>query len=60
MDGNGRIGRFLMNALLASGNYPWVIVPVARRQEYMNSLEIAGAETDILPFARFIISLLPK
>jgi Fic family protein len=60
MDGNGRIGRFLMNAMFASGNYPWVIVPLERRQEYMNSLEIAGAETDILPFTRFIISLLPK
>jgi hypothetical protein len=58
MDGNGRIGRFLMNAMFASGNYPWVIVPLERRQEYMNSLEIAGTETDILPFTRFIISLM--
>lgn len=23
MDGNGRIGRFLMNTMLASGGYPW-------------------------------------
>ncbi|MCB1827853.1 MAG: Fic family protein, partial [Coxiellaceae bacterium] len=25
MDGNGRIGRFLMNVMFASGNYPWVV-----------------------------------
>lgn len=25
MDGNGRIGRFLMNAMLASGGYDWLI-----------------------------------
>ncbi|MFZ3279359.1 MAG: Fic family protein, partial [Candidatus Sulfotelmatobacter sp.] len=27
MDGNGRMGRFLMNLMLASGGYPWTIVP---------------------------------
>ena len=26
MDGNGRIARFLMNAMLASGGYPWTVV----------------------------------
>jgi Fic family protein len=25
-DGNGRIARFLMNALLASGGYPWTVI----------------------------------
>jgi hypothetical protein len=25
MDGNGRMGRFLMNLMLASGGYPWTI-----------------------------------
>jgi len=28
MDGNGRMGRFLMNTMLASGGYPWMVVPV--------------------------------
>jgi hypothetical protein len=27
MDGNGRIGRFLMNVMLAAGGYPWTVVP---------------------------------
>ena len=29
-DGNGRIGRFLMNLMLASGGYPWTIIPVGK------------------------------
>lgn len=37
-DGNGRIGRFLMNVMLSSGHYPWTIIPVERRNEYMEAL----------------------
>src|SRR5271170_3272281 len=39
MDGNGRMGRFLMNTMMASGGYPWTIIPVERREEYMQALE---------------------
>ncbi len=56
-DGNGRIGRFLMNAMMASGGYPWTIVPVARRSEYMNALEQASCENNIVDFIKFIKSL---
>lgn len=53
-DGNGRIGRFLMNTLLSSGGYPWTVVRVSRRDAYMNALEAASAAGDIVPLARFI------
>lgn len=53
-DGNGRIGRFLMNTLLASGGYPWTVIRVSRRAAYMNALEQASVYGDIRPFARFI------
>jgi hypothetical protein len=56
-DGNGRMGRFLMNAMLASGGYPWTIVPFDRRSEYMAALEDASAGRIIKPFAKFIASL---
>ena len=42
LDGNGRIGRFLMNAMLASGGYPWTVIPVEERKIYMSSLEKAS------------------
>lgn len=57
VDGNGRIGRFLMNAMLASGGFPWTVVPLEQRDRYMNALEIASAQQDIIPFATFISDL---
>jgi hypothetical protein len=59
MDGNGRIGRFLFNTMLASGGYPWTVIPVERRDEYMACLEKASVDQDISDFARFLGSLLP-
>lgn len=56
MDGNGRIGRFIMNSLFASGGFPWTIISVTRRDEYMKTLEKASVEQDIKPFAKFILS----
>jgi len=54
MDGNGRIGRFLMNTMLASGGYPWTVIRMKHRSSYMNSLEEASAKGNILDFTRFI------
>jgi hypothetical protein len=56
MDGNGRIGRFLMNAMFASGGYPWTIVRVERRAEYMAALDAASAQGEIGLFAAFVAS----
>lgn len=57
LDGNGRMGRFLMNLMLASGGYPWTIVPLERRADYMAGLERASVEGDIRPFATFLAEL---
>lgn len=56
MDGNGRMGRFVMNAMLASGGFPWTVIPVARRDEYLRALDAASRHGDITPFARFVAS----
>jgi fido (protein-threonine AMPylation protein) len=53
-DGNGRLGRFFMNAMLASGGYPWTVIRVKRWDVYMAALESASVGGDIKPFARFI------
>jgi hypothetical protein len=53
-DGNGRVGRFTMNLMAAAGGYPWIIIPVERRAEYMAALESASVDQDIMPFAKFL------
>ncbi len=57
-DGNGRMARFLMNAMLASGNYPWTVIKVDDRDAYMASLEKASVKNDITDFTKFIARLL--
>ncbi len=54
MDGNGRIGRFLMNLMLISGGYNWTIIKVDNREQYMAALEEASTNENILPLAKFI------
>lgn len=50
-DGNGRLARFLMNAMLATGGYPWTVVRVEQRKRYLEALDAASLEQDIVPFA---------
>jgi len=57
IDGNGRMGRFLMNVMLASGGYPWTIVPVEKRDDYMAALEEASVNQNIVPFTIFLAQL---
>jgi fido (protein-threonine AMPylation protein) len=53
-DGNGRVARFLMNAMLASGGYSWTVIRVEDREKYLRALDAASIEQKIEPFARFI------
>ena len=53
-DGNGRMARFLMNVMLASGGYPWTVIRVRDRNSYLAALDKASIELDIKPFALFI------
>jgi fido (protein-threonine AMPylation protein) len=54
MDGNGRIGRFLMNLMMAAAGYPWTVIPVTERKAYMSALEKASVGEEIGPFARLL------
>ena len=54
MDGNGRLARFLMNLMLVSGGYSWLVIPVQRREAYMEALESASVDGDIRPFVTFL------
>ena len=53
-DGNGRMARFIMNLMLASGGYPWTVIRVEDRREYMAALESASVHQDIRPFASLV------
>lgn len=60
MDGNGRMGRFLMNLMMAAGNYPWLVIPVEQRNQYMNALEAASTQQNIKPFTQFLAKLMSR
>ncbi|MBS0233450.1 MAG: Fic family protein [Proteobacteria bacterium] len=53
-DGNGRMARFVMNAMLASGGYPWIVIRVEDRPQYMHALERASVDGDVTLFAKFV------
>jgi len=53
-DGNGRMARFLTNAFLAGGGFPWTIIHLSNRTRYMEALEEASVNKNIRPFAAFL------
>jgi hypothetical protein len=53
-DGNGRMARFLMNVMLASGGYPWTVIRVQDRDSYLSALDRASIDMDIKPFSAFV------
>lgn len=59
-DGNGRVARFVMNAMLASGGYPWTVIRIEERDDYMSALEAASVEQDIEPFAAFVAQVVKR
>jgi hypothetical protein len=60
IDGNGRMGRFMMNVMLASGGYPWTVIPLETRNDYMAVLEEASVRKNIEPFSRFLAELVQE
>lgn len=54
LDGNDRMARFLMNAMLASGGYPWTVVRGEDRRAYLAGLEEASGNMNVKPFAAFL------
>jgi hypothetical protein len=57
-DGNGRMGRFLMNLMVAAGGWPWTLVTLDTRDAYVAALEQASVHQDIAPLARYLTARL--
>ena len=53
-DGNGRLARFVMNAILASSGYGWAVIRLEERKRYMQALDAASFGDDITPFSQLI------
>ena len=60
MDGNGRVGRFLMNVMTASGGYPWTIILLKTATPTCTPSKKASVGEDIAPFADFVAGLVEK
>jgi len=60
VDGNGRVGRLLMNFILYDNNYPMINIPKKKRLKYYEVLQKAQYKNDLRPFIRFLISILKK
>ncbi len=57
VDGNGRVGRLLMNFILHRNDFPMINIPNRRKLEYYQCLEQAQNDGDLRPFVEFILHL---
>lgn len=57
MGGNGRLARFIFNAMLATDHHVWTIVPLEQRGACMAALEQASSFGNTQPLARFFADL---
>src|SRR5438552_993539 len=53
-DGNGRMARFLMNVMLASGGYPWTVIRIRDRRSYLGALDRASIDVELGPFTTLL------
>lgn len=54
-DGNGRVGRLLLNFILLKNNYPPVNILLEDRQEYYQTLQEYSKRDDLKPTLKFLI-----
>lgn len=60
VDGNGRVGRLLMNFILHKNKFPMINIPKKRKFKYYQVLQIAQKTGNLKPFINYLINLLNK
>lgn len=58
VDGNGRVGRLLLNFVLHRNGFSMVNIPNSRKLEYRQYLERAQVDGDLRPFVKFLFDLM--
>lgn len=58
VDGNGRVGRLLMNFILHKNGYPMINIPNKIKNRYYSALEKAHLEGDLRPFIELLVYVL--
>lgn len=60
VDGNGRVGRLLMNFILHKNKFPMINIPKKRKFKYYEVLQNAQYKNNLNSFVKFLISILRK
>ncbi len=60
IDGNGRVGRLLMNFILHKNKYPMVNIQKKRRFKYYEVLQNSQYKNNLRGFVKFIIEIMKK
>lgn len=58
VDGNGRVGRLIMNFILHKNNYPMINIPNAIKHKYYNALESAQIKGNLKPLVKLLFEIL--
>jgi len=60
VDGNGRVGRLLMNLILHKNKYPMINIPSKEKYKYYKTLKASQLKGDLRPLVKFLFDLLKK
>lgn len=60
VDGNGRVGRLLINLILHKKGYPMINIPNSRKNNYYAVLQEAQIKANLRPIVLFFIELLKE
>ncbi|MBU4308801.1 MAG: Fic family protein [Nanoarchaeota archaeon] len=60
VDGNGRVGRLLMNLILHKNKYPMINIPNKEKYKYYNALETSQLRGNLRPLVKFLFDVLIK